>query len=511
MDGLIDKSDRKKIRLLRIIFDCDHHICSFEKLTTKLGVSNQTVLKLVDAIKVDICSFEVSELFSLNYSSTNLLFSLFFSDSYNFQMLLNAYLRKSIKFKLLKALFSHSFNTLQELADFLDIPYIQVRRVIQEINQLFDGTSINIYTKKNVFIRGNEIDLRFFYTILFLTAYGAEKWPFHAFTLYDISTILEESPLEVYNSNSLDKYLIARYYIAVHLFRERQGHHVEEKDIRISLYQPYSVSNQQAFGKLVRMLKKYLPYFSGDQLTNCAKVLCSSLVALGGYSAIKSAPDFFLLDKRVNKKMIPHLTFYILDRLDYHLFYSLSLEEYNQLSYSLMCVHYRTSYIGKIASRLQDFLPEYLEIDRDHRKQHKIQHFKKLIELEMKTADFELYEEYSDYLTSQYCIIYDDHLNLEQHTEPINISFLSILSNKTLKEEVIQYFSPYFNLNVVTNLSREIDLIISEIPISSSVISTLRLNKTIIYCNQHLVDSDYTKICAALTKIAQEKFKINFE
>lgn len=511
MDGIIDKLDRRKIEILRIIFDCEYHTCSFVDLKNRLGVNNQTILKSVEALKADIEDFSYSKLVNLEYSSSSLLFKLTFSDNFNFQMLLNAYIRKSIKFKLLEGLFNHSFRTLQELADFLNIPYIQVRRIIQELNQLFEGTDLSIYTKKNVHIKGNEIDLRFFYTTLFLVAYGAEKWPFGTFTLLDISVILEDCPSEVYSSHSLDKYLLANYYLAVHLFRDRQGYKVREEDICISLYNSYSLTNRHAFNRLVDSLKEKLPHFSGTQLTRSARVLCSALVAMGDYNSIKVIPDFLLLDMRINQKLIPHLTYHVLDRLDYHLFNSLSLEEHNQICYSLMCLHYRVLFIGKIASRLKNFIPEYFEIDRDHRKQHKIRQIRKLIELEMYSREFKTFKEYDDYLALHYCLIYDKYLNIENHTPPINVSFLSMFSNQSLKNEITQYFCPYFNLNIVNNLSRDIDLIISEIPISSSVISSLRLDKPIIYCNQHLVDSDYSKICSALSKIAIKKFKINFE
>ena len=137
MDVLVDKADRKKVRLLRTVFEAERQTCPLDSLAASLGVSNQTVLKLVEAIKEDIVLFDFAELVVFDYSSTNLLFTLQFSESVNLQMFLNAYIRKSIKFRLLEALFHHSFDTLQQLADFLDIPYIQVRRKIQEINSFF--------------------------------------------------------------------------------------------------------------------------------------------------------------------------------------------------------------------------------------------------------------------------------------------------------------------------------------------------------------------------------------
>jgi hypothetical protein len=165
--------------------------------------------------------------------------------------------------------------------------------------------------------------------------------------------------------------------------------------------------------------------------------------------------------------------------------------------------------VGTIVTHLKDIFTDYLNVDKDRRKRHKIKQIKRIIALEMQTAEFKSFENYKEYLATEYCLIYDRHIHLEKYTAPINISFLTALSKQTIQEEVLHYFSTYYNLHVVNTLSTEVDLIISDIPLSSSVIPSLRLNKPIVYCHMQLIDSDYDKIAAALSAIAKKKFKLS--
>lgn len=509
MDVLVDKADRKKVRLLRTVFEAERQTCPLDSLAASLGVSNQTVLKLVEAIKEDIVLFDFAELVVFDYSSTNLLFTLQFSESVNLQMFLNAYIRKSIKFRLLEALFHHSFDTLQQLADFLDIPYIQVRRKIQEINSFLNRTSLSISAKGKVSLHGNEIDIRFFYTVLFVTGYGAEKWPFRAYSFLDMSEVLDACPKEIYALPSLDKFFLVHYFLGVHLFRERQGRLVKKEEVRISLYTPYSAANRLSFSRLSKEMKRFLPRHSDEYLKRFSQLLCSALVAMGGYHSIKAAPDFLLRDSQIKEMGVPGLAFHLLDRLDHHLYNPLSSEERSTIHYALLCLHYRIFFVGTIVTHLKDIFTDYLNVDKDRRKRHKIKQIKRIIALEMQTAEFKSFENYKEYLATEYCLIYDRHIHLEKYTAPINISFLTALSKQTIQEEVLHYFSTYYNLHVVNTLSTEVDLIISDIPLSSSVIPSLRLNKPIVYCHMQLIDSDYDKIAAALSAIAKKKFKLS--
>lgn len=507
MNFLVDKLDRNKILFIQTVFDSNHHMCSMDRLLQTVPINSQTANSLFHSISDDIQDADFSDLIDLTYSPANQLFEFHISQSLNIQTVINFYIMRSTKFKLLESLLTTKFETLQSVADTLHVSYTQVRRIITELNDSLDKIGLEIHSRRNVYLAGNEISLRFFYTILSVSTYGIGSWPFSSFSYLDLSSLLDDCPAEVFKSRALDKNVLAHYYLAIHLLRERQGFGIDTKAISIPLYEPFSVSNKEAFKTFSTSIKKYLPHHSEEKRIEDAQLICSSLIAMGSFSSVETVPDFFLLNEKFNEQKFAHKAFYIIDRVNYHLYNPLTHKERNNILYSILCLHYRLFYVGKSLNYLGTLLPNYSHETIDLRKKHKIQHIQYLVESEMASEEFDWGRDFYDYLLSQYCLIYDKQLNFEKHTAPITVAFISLISNQTLQNDVCQYFSSYFNLKPAESLDQSVDIIISEVPISIDTISALRLNQPIIYCHQKLVASDYEKITEAFAKIAQKKFK----
>ncbi|MGM0339541.1 helix-turn-helix domain-containing protein [Enterococcus sp. AZ007] len=507
MNFLVNKLDRNKIFFIQTIFDSEHHICTLDELLQVVDINHQTANSLFHSILDDIRLSDFSDRIHLNYSPTNQIFELQISQSFNIQTILNFYILRSSKFQLLNSLLMTKFETLQDVADSLHVSYTQVRRIIIELNDSLKKVGLEIYSRRNVYIAGNEINLRFFYTVLYVSIYGIGYWPFSSFSFLDISLLLDECPNEVFKSISLDKNVLTHYYLAVHLLRERQGFEIDLHEIRVPLYEACCGSNQAAFKSFSTAIGKYLPQKSEAKRIENTQLICSSLVALGGYSSVETIPDFFLLNQTLNEQKFSHKAFYIIDRVNYHLSVPLTYEEREKILYSVLCLHYRIAFIGDALNYLETLLPYYSHETNDLRKKHKIQHIQYLVESEMKTAEFDWSRDYHKYLLPQYCLIYDKHLEFEKHTAPITVAFISLISNQNLQNTICQYFSSYFNLKVANKLDQRVDIIISEVPISADAVSNLRLHQPIIHCHQKIVSSDYDKIATALAQIAKKKFK----
>ncbi|MDU5333442.1 helix-turn-helix domain-containing protein [Enterococcus sp.] len=506
MDFLVDTLDKKKLFFVQTIFESEHHICTLETLLQKLEVNSQTAMSIFHSILEDIRLSDFSRLIDLSYSSSNRLFQLRLSESFNIQNFSNFYIQRSTKFKLLKTLLLTTFDTLQDAADSLHVSYSQVRRIISDLNFSFKPIGLRIHSRRNVSLDGNEINLRFFYTALYLATYGIGHWPFSSFTYLDLSRLLDDCPDEIFKSRSLDKSVLIHYYLAIHLMRERQGFRIDNETISIPLYKPFSPLNKKAFSKFSSTIGKYLPHHSEERLVDEAHLICSSLLALGGYAPIEEVPDFFLLDDRLNEHKFAYKAFQIVDRVNDHLSVPMTDKERNKILYSILCLHYRISLIGEPLNYIQRLLPYYTHETLDLRKKHKIQQIKRLVKAEMDSSVDDWGKDFYDYLISQYCLIYDKQLQLGTHTLPITVAFVSIISNQTLQNDVCQYFSSFFNLKVVDSIDEQVDIIISEVAISNDTISVLRLHQPIIYCHQQLVQSDYEKITEALADIAKKKF-----
>lgn len=507
MDFLVDKLDKKKLLFIQTIFDSDYHICTLDKLLQSVTINNQTAISIYHSILEDIRLSDSSSFIDLSYSKSNQLFKLQLSESFTIQNFINFYIKRAAKFKLIQSLLMTSFDTLQETADSLHVSYSQVRRIITELNEYFKPIGLRIYSRPKVHLDGNEVSLRFFYTALYLTTYGVGYWPFPSFSYLDLSALLDSCPDEVYKARSLDKNVLTHYYLAIHLLRERQGFSIDKETLSISLYKPFSLSNKEAFSIFASSIGKYLPYHSEEKLNDEAQLICSSLLAIGSFSSVDTAPDFFLLDEQLSDQKFAHKGFHIMDRINYHLSIPLTQKERNKILYSVLCLHYRVAFIGAPLKYIQTLLPYYSHEAIDSRKKYKIKHIQSLVEAEMKSIEYDFDGDFYDYLLSQYCLIYDKNIEFGKHTAPITVAFLSIMSNQVLQNDVCQYFSSYFNLKVASSLDDSVDIIISEIPISVDTISALRLRQPIVYCHQKLVQSDYEKITEALATIAKKKFK----
>lgn len=511
MDIFIDNSDKKKIAFIQTIFDSDQHTCSLDMLERTVNVNRQTIFSLRQTILEDIRLANFSDLITIDYASANQLFMMSISEAFNIQTLINLYVKRSIKYRLIYSLLTSTFETLQEAADHLNVSYIQIRRVISELNVFLESINLKIHSRRSVFLAGDEITLRFFYTVLFVSSDGITAWPFPSFSYHEISALLGNCPTEVYHPKSLDKLAFTHFYLAVHLLRERQGFSVHKEDLAVPLYQPYSSSNIDEFKVFYSSIGKYLPHYSDSKVIENSQIICSSLVALGGYASVGAAPDFFFFDSELDQQTFSQEACTVINQVDNYLQEPLTTAERTRMLYLILCLYYRISYIGKPLEKLRNLLPYYFYEASDSRKQYKMKAIHSLFEQVLHSMDFHSTEPFYGYMLLQYCLIYDKCTKFEKHNSPIIVAFISVVSNQTLQKDVTQYFSSYFSITIADKLSSDIDLIISEVPVSSEVISALRLHQPILYCHQKLVNSDYEKITEALATIANRKSTLIIE
>ncbi|MFC0616218.1 helix-turn-helix domain-containing protein [Enterococcus faecalis] len=510
MYELIDKLDQRKIDVLKKVFHSNQHSCLYDDLLTDVNITQKTLKKIIEDVECDLKDFGFLDLITLKnyigYTYKSSTITMDFSENFNMQRLINAYVRKSIKFRLLERLLYSKFKTLREVADYFHVSYVQIRRIIGELNDFFSGSDLFINTRRSVFIEGSETGIRFFYSYLLLMTYGGEEWPFSTVSFYDVGQLLCKCPSEVYCSDTLDKSFLVRYHVSIHLIRSRKNFFIIEKDIGIPLYMPHTISNKRTFYSLAKALKKHLPHLNDIQLEQSASVLCSGIIALGDYSSVKVTPDFFFLNPEIKQSQITHLTFYILDRLDYHLYSPLNSEERDRVLYALMCLHYRVFYTQLTCIRLKDVLYSPLDSSISDFKRHKIHRIKQLVNREMQSTEFDFIRKYESYLVEQYYNIYDRYIDFPKHTAPITVTFISAFSNLDLQKEIRIRYSSYFNLKVSDTLSRTVDLIVTDLPVSHDAISGILYSQPIIHCHKELVESDFNKLTNVLSRIAKKKF-----
>ncbi|MBL1225873.1 helix-turn-helix domain-containing protein [Enterococcus sp. BWR-S5] len=505
MFGLLDTKSRKKVAIIEKIFHAKNHSCDQKVLLESLNMTYPTLLSMIDTINEDVLRFGYDS-FSIRHSPSNQMYSLQLHENMSVQLLIHAYIRESTKFILLELLLTSSFPNLQALANKLHISYTAIRKDIRELNQMLDENKMYISTRNGVRLEGDELGIRLYYSFLFLTVYGGELWPFSYIQYFEISKLLTNCPEEIYIAGLIDKSMLIHYYIGVHLLRDRQNYLVSQaRTFDVPLYAPYSEESRHSVEAFQKDLKHYLPNINGKALCFTTTLLCSVLLAFGSYTSIERVPGFFYSEKTFRENDFLDTVLFIGEKVEQQLSTPFSEHERELLFYSLMCVNYRHFLFNGLSLNLKSVIIGYMDIERNPRKMHKINHLRPLVRALLELEELSALVPFKQAIASDYLIIFEKRIDFSKHTRPIKIALLSVISNETASFDFKSYFSNYYNIIVTNVLERNIDLFISDFSLSPQVLTTLRINQPVVYVNTRWVQSDYEKINVKLAEIATKK------
>lgn len=508
MKELLDSKSKKKIDIIEKIFHSNKHSCAQSDLLNDLNLTYPTLISMVEGINNDLLGFGY-ESFSITRHSYNQSYSIGISENMSIQLVIHAYIRKSSKFKLLELLLTSSYSNLESLSRRLFISYSSVRRDIKDLNQLLSKYSLKISAKDGVRLEGDELGIRLFYTILFLTAYGGELWPFSYIQYLEITKILKDCPKEIYVAGSIDKSMLVHYYFAIHLLRVRKNYLIPEtRSFDIALYTPYPKESIEAFDTFTSNLNKYLPNLSNRVLTFTSRLLLSTVLAMGNYSPIDKVPAFFYCEDQLKETKIVETVIFMIDLVEQHLSIPFSSGEKEKLLYSMLSVTYRYFLFKGVSMDLSSTIMGFTEIQRNVRKKHKINHMRDLVRQMMDREELSIFDPFRKELEQNYLLVLEKRIDFSKHTLPIKVAIFSIISNENAVFDFMSYFSNYYNVSIVDNIETDtdIDLFISDFVLSPQVISSLSISQPVVYVNTRWIDSDYEKINTKLAEIATENF-----
>lgn len=506
MKELLDLKSKKKVAILEKIFYSENHSCPQVALLEELEITYPTLRLLVETINKDIYDFGYVN-FSIVHSPANQLYSIAFDNESSVQMIVHAYIHDSPKFKLLELLLVTSFDTLQDLADKLFISYVTVRKEIREINQLLEKYSIYISVKNGIDLKGDELGVRLYFTILFVTVYGGEKWPFSFISYFEVNDLLKKCPREIYRAEFLDKSILVHYYVAIHLLRVRLNKNISQSyKFYLPLYQAYSDESQTSFNEFLNELSNYVPNINKKNSIYSTKIILSVILAFGGYSSIGKVPRFFYADKVFKESQFLDTISFIYNVIKKYLLTPLTKEEEEKLIYSLMSTNYRHFLFKNISLDLNSIVFGYQNVDKNGKKTYKIEHLKRLINQFINAKEFQLFEPEKKELFLEYLYILDKRIDFTKQTRPIKVVVISIMSNELTVIDLLNNFSDYYNLCVVDKIEKDVDLIVSDFPLSNQTIRSLSIKHSIVYVNTRLTNSDYESVNQKLKEIATEKF-----
>lgn len=506
MRKYLDLKSKKKVALLEKIFYSDNHSTTQEVLLEELKITYPTLISTIETINFDIERFGFKG-FSIIRSAESLSYTMEISDNCSIQLIINAYIRESPKFQILESLLFSSFSNLPMLAKKVHISYSALKRDIRELNQELREHGLFISTGSGVEMCGDEFTLRIVYTFLFLTTYSGDRWPFSFIQYVEITKLLEKCPKEIYRADSIDKSMLIHYYVAIHLLRDRMNHKIDQsRYFDVPLYNAHINESKESELEFIKNMSMILPGRSIDEVVYTSQILLSVILAFGSYAPIDKTPSFFYLEDRLKELGFMDTVQFTCDQVNSSLSIPFTAEEEELLIYSLASINYRYLLFKKLIKEFSSIIPGYFELDRNKRKAHKINHMKPLICELVNLKEMSLLHEFKDILVSDYLIIMDKRIDFSKHTLPIRVTILSTISNETAVFDFINYFSSYYNVEIVNQVNSMVDLYISDFSVSPSVLTSLRINQPIVYVNTRWIESDYLKINDNLGKIANEKF-----
>ncbi|SET55118.1 Mga helix-turn-helix domain-containing protein [Enterococcus malodoratus] len=504
MRELLDLRYQKKIEMIELIFYSKNHSIAQTELLDALEVTYPTLVATVDKVNLDAKEFGYND-FTIVHSPQQQLFSLEIKEDLGIQFMFSAYLKKSLKFQLLQLLLTESFPTMKILANKMNVSYFSIRQTVKQLNEKLDSRHMSISTDKEVAIVGNELAIRLYYSVLYLFVYGGGEWPFSFIHYFEISKLLADCPKEIYVSGTIDKTLLVHYYTAIHLLRDKKGQFLS--DINAPLYSPPLIEEEDTYRSFVLKMKKYLVNANDAYVNYTSSALISCILAFGNYSTIETPPPFFYLDKRLQDLDFLASIYLFVEQLEQNFLIPFSTIEKNKILYALMSTHYRTLLFEDMNLDLDSSLPVYRALTRHPSKLFKIDYLKQLIRKIMDSNASAYTKLDQTYLEKEYVLILDKYINLSKHTKEIKVAVLSIVSNELLTQEFKANFSAYYNIEVVEEYDRKIDLFISDFLLSKEVIKSLKIKHPIVYVHTKLAEGYYEKLNKQLAEIATIKLK----
>ncbi|TFJ42677.1 hypothetical protein CKN73_03800 [Carnobacterium divergens] len=202
MEFFIDKTAEKKLALFKLLFFADEPI-SVKEILTQLQFSKSTLFRYLKELEEDLAStFDPQSFLLINENNVYAYKSETQIDKSLIVNRLNLYYVKgSIRFKIILALYKKRYTSVDEVANDLYVSPSYLYRQLKDIYTFLDDFHLKINFKPDIqqstnFV-GSEIHLRFFFVYFYWSVFKGIEWPFKR---------LPESMYDLYYKNEIDKH-----------------------------------------------------------------------------------------------------------------------------------------------------------------------------------------------------------------------------------------------------------------------------------------------------------------
>ena len=497
------------IRYLRrfLIFDHLHknQNSSIElmELVKLLNVSYPTVKKNIAEIKLDIQELgyddyvEIVDLFEqkkvmlnvkINFSTT--IFRLY-------------YLEQSYRFRLFSLFIESKEWTISEIIKKLNMTYTMVKKEILYLERYIKTYAkyLTLKSDRKLILLGDEVTIRLLYTGIFQHVYGAYKWPFLFISTYEVLDVLNVLDETIYQK-FLPRFLTIQYGLAISLLR------VKKSSIPANEYywKPTTEAGKSMYDNFVQLLRKKVATISPDTLKTEASFMISCILAANIGHQDGNLPTFFSKSMELKKLDFLHRVDEKVKIIEKYALREMTCEEREKTFSRLVGVFYQILIYKKgLQQRIMD-LYVYHPFDFPANKERERTFYKVFMNISSKNLTT-IESEYLEYLCVAYYKILFFELNRQLFHPKI---FVYVISNRTpemLVSTKLQMTGNCFCIEVVSFLSEDVDLILTDMALSNQIKSCLSKNVPVIYMNESFCGKEEELLQEALAKIADIKYK----
>ncbi|MGG5368720.1 helix-turn-helix domain-containing protein [Enterococcus sp. AZ196] len=473
------------------------------ELVKLLNVSYPTVKKIVSDIKLDIQE--------LNYEEYVELIDLFEQNKVMWYVKKNFsatvfrlhYLEQSYRFQLFSLFIEPKEWTLSEIIKKLNISYAVVKKELSYLKKVIysHANTLTLKNDRKPILLGEEITIRCMYTGVFQQVYGAYKWPFLFISTHEVVEILSVLEGLIYRK-FCPRFLTIHYGLAISLLRAKRRS-VPDNEY---YWKPYTIEEKQAYDAFTLMLRKKGAMINADWLKVEADFIISGIIAMSIGHDDGRLPAFFTESSKLKELNFLRRVDAKLETIEKYGLRKMTDEERETTFARLVGVFYQIAIYKKtLQQRIIDLYVhhpfEFPSNKERERTFYQVFMSNSSVNLSSEAA------EYIEYLCVAYYKILFFELNRQLFHPKIRIYVISNRTPEMLVSTKLQMIGNYFNIEIEKCFCEEIDLIVTDMALSSNFKSFLSRRIPVIHMSEGYCARDNELLQEMLVKIADSKYR----
>lgn len=438
--SFLENEIRYQIQLLDYLYFKEAQWVSIDELANATGLQQRSVLKYISFIH-EVISLDYYEKLFLKLQG-NQAFKLLLEDNKFFFELRVEIIEKSLNILIWKKLFFFNELNIVKLSLESFVSLSTLKRKIKNLNFQVQSFNFKITSRDNIFrLKGNETNIRFFFSFLFWNVYSGGKWPFFNIDQTKILNLVEglSKDLDLPVTYSLKNRIAYNHAISI----TRYFHN-----------EPIVLERKEEWSKLIEINNKLVKTLSVDVILLLKEnYLLSENEAQHEFSRIQVGQSFYQNKTLSNKAMELHSKYdtaiykaskKFLDLFEKYAEIKLSDNLKKQAMITTLCGHYRAFIYHEMPLMEQ-------KIDGILNNYYSLRSFVEKIYQELQEKESPFIFKQKNFLINQYMYVISEILPLNYFEPVISVYFDDPIDRpreNLVKKMLFNFFQEPFNLRI---------------------------------------------------------------